>query len=172
MRIVAAVLLGLLTASVSLAGDRCFCSPYTYVAPYQQPFYYSTPYNYDVDVQKVDVINRQVSISPLKAPQKDLPTEQALAKQWQDVTSAIPISPRKDYLRKFQFTKNWPTVAPAKTVQKQQQKVEFQTTTQVLYGAVRQNIVIQGGTVSLDVPPALLAPLISPPPQADPPQTK
>jgi hypothetical protein len=154
MKMVWALTVALVITAAAAADGRCFCDSYTYTAPYQQPFYYSSQY----DVEKVEVINRQVAISPLAAPVKNHQVDQLLRQQWQTVTGAIPISPRKDYLRRFQFTKNWPTVAPQRAVQRQQQQVQSQTITQILYGVVQQNVVVQGGAVSLDVPLPVVTP--------------
>lgn len=139
MRKLTALLLILLGTPV-LAGDKCFYAPT--LQPYQS---YSVPYAYDYEVEKVNVVTNQLSISPVKTPQKDILGEMAFQKVWKELTDAIPIAPAPQTLRKFQFVRNWPTVPAQQRVQRQQQQVQLATTTQVLQGVVRQSIVVEGG---------------------------
>jgi hypothetical protein len=127
-----------LLATPVFADDCCF-----YPTP---PVYYQNR----EEITKIDVITRQIGLSPAKKPYKDELVEYALQKQWEAITSAIPIPPAPQPLRQFQFSKNWPKVAPAQQRQRQRQTVQTETVTQVLTGIVNQSVVVTGGVVIVD----------------------
>lgn len=143
-----------ITLSNSLyADDKCFYQP-----SYGEPYYVKS---YDDEITTINVVNRQVSLSPLKVAKPDPLVDKALKHQWELVTGAIPISPAPQNLRRFQFVKNWPTVPAAQRVQNRSAQV-VQTETRILTGVVRQNLVIQGGTVVVDLPPDLVKQIVHP----------
>jgi hypothetical protein len=139
------VLILVIIASPAIGSDPyCFCSPPVYYPPVEEV------------VQKLDVVNRHLKLYPTKAPEHDAFSDYAVQRVLKDVMDTMPISPRKEPLRKFEFTRNWPRVAPAKQVERRQ--IQTQVVTQILYGQVQQNVVVQGGVVSLDVPVDLVTP--------------
>ena len=138
------------------AGDKCFCNGSNYQPTYQNS-YVETPYDYNNETT-VNVVNRQISIAPAKGSYKNDPAvEKALKDQWSMLTNSIPISPAPQPLRQFQFNSNWPVTPAARPVQSRfTQTVQTQTVTQTLQGVIRQNLVVQGGAVAIDVPPAVI----------------
>ncbi len=147
IRIILVVILLHISTTVH-AGNRCFCKPY------YQPYYQVQ------DVQKVYVINKVLKLSPLK---QDVIENQAvdliIQKIFDDVKSAIPLPEKTQSVpRKFEFVNTMPTIPSKQTQTRQQQTIQTQTITQTLYGVVQQNLVVQGGVVSVDVPLNLIVP--------------
>ncbi len=143
------VLAMLFVTSSAFGKNRCFCC--------YQPVYYPPV---EKIVENLEVINRVVSMSPAQIAKPNPLLDQALEQQWLAITAEIPIPPRPQPLRKFEFVKNWPQARPQAVQQAQQ--IQTETVTRTLYGVVRQNIVVQDGVVTLDASQNVIRALTNP----------
>lgn len=122
------------------------------VAPYES---YSQPYAV-YDTTKVDVINRLVRLHPAREHKADTAAEQLVVMEYQKILDTIPLTPAKQVapLRKFQFKENIPAYVAAKQVKRQE--VKTQVVTRTLQAVIKQNVVVQGGNVFIDVPGSII----------------
>ncbi len=121
----------LVFACAAQAGDKCFCPP-------------NAAYHVDYDIEQLNVVTKYLRLYPANVQKKDQLTEYAVARVLAEVEEAIPISPKKDYLRKFEFVKDWPVTPNAQVVRRERVQAT-QTVTKTLYGVVRQTVVVENG---------------------------
>lgn len=136
----------LLFSLPAFAGEKCFCEGIPQLGPNQK---YSKPYVYDHEIDKLEVINQQLNVSPLHRPQQDVAAEKAFLKVWSELMDAVPIPPAPKPLKQFQFVRNWPTVPaarsqPQRSAQPAVNTAQTVVTTNVLQGVVRQTFAVDG----------------------------